>query len=139
MLASLILEMSGSVPRNMGRQQVEVLLESGAAWTKFQAICDAQGGMRVPPMSGHHQPVLAKHKGVVTAIDNRRLARVAKLAGAPKAGAAGVEFLAPVGTEVVKGQPLYVVHAEARGELTYALDYEASQDGSIVKVDGSRG
>ncbi len=134
-LASLIIEMAGSVPRNMGRQQAEVLLENGAAWIKFQAICEAQGGMRIPPKSGHHRPVLARHKGRVTAIDNRRLARVAKLAGAPKAVAAGVEFLAPIGTEVVKGQPLYVVHAEAQGELNYALDYVSTQDSNIITVE----
>ena len=79
--------------------------------------------------------MLARHKGRVTAIDNRRLARVAKLAGAPKAVAAGVEFLAPIGTEVVKGQPLYVVHAEAQGELNYALDYVSTQESTIITVE----
>jgi hypothetical protein len=59
--------------------------------------------------------------------DCHRLARVAKLAGAPKASAAGVEFLAPLGTVVEQGQPLFVLHAEAHGELHYALDYVNSQ------------
>ena len=70
----------------------------------------------------------------VTAIDNRRLARVAKLAGAPRAPAAGLELHAPLGTVVKPGQPLFTVHAEAPGELAYALDYIAAQPG-IVRVE----
>jgi thymidine phosphorylase len=46
-------------------------------------ICEAQGGLRTPPVAAHQQPVLARHSGTVIAIDNRRLARIAKLAGAP--------------------------------------------------------
>jgi thymidine phosphorylase len=126
-LAGMILELSQNVPRGMGAQQAELLLEGGQAWRKFQAICEAQGGMRTPPRALHTQAVTAPRAGRVAAIDNRRLARAAKLAGAPKAPASGVEFLAPLGTAVQKGQPLFVLHAEAHGELRYAEDYVRSQ------------
>jgi thymidine phosphorylase len=111
----------------VGRQQAELLLDDGRAWSKFQAICEAQGGMRKPSRARHTRPVVAPRAGRVGVVDNRRLARVAKLAGAPKAPAAGVEFLAPLGCAVEKGQPLFVVHAEAPGELEYAMDYVRSQ------------
>ncbi|MGC2518180.1 MAG: thymidine phosphorylase family protein [Burkholderiales bacterium] len=127
LLAGLLLEFSHSVPRGMGLQQAELSLEDGSAWRKFQAICEAQGGMRSPPKAAHTDWICAERAGRVVAIDNRRLARVAKLAGAPKAPAAGVEFLAPLGTVVEQGQPLFVLHAEAHGELHYALDYVNSQ------------
>jgi thymidine phosphorylase len=127
MLATLILELSRGVPRGVGRQQAELLLDDGRAWSKFQAICEAQGGMRKPSRARHTRPVVAPRAGRVAVVDNRRLARVAKLAGAPKAPAAGVEFLAPLGCAVEKGQPLFVVHAEAPGELEYAMDYVRSQ------------
>jgi thymidine phosphorylase len=52
---------------------------------------------------------------------------VAKLAGAPRAPMAGVDFHAPLGSIVKLGQPLYTVHAETPGELAYALDYAKSQ------------
>jgi len=126
-LAGLILELSHGVPRGVGRQQAELLLDDGRAWSKFQAICEAQGGMRTPSRAPHTCPVLAPRGGHVGPVDNRRLARLAKLAGAPKAPAAGVEFLAPLGRAVEKGQPLFVVHAEAPGELDYAMDYVRSQ------------
>lgn len=127
LIAGLLLEFSQSVPRGMGLQQAELSLEDGSAWRKFQAICEAQGGMRSPPRAAHTDWICAERAGRVIAIDNRRLARVAKLAGAPKAPAAGVEFLAPLETVVKQGQPLFVLHAEAHGELHYALDYVNSQ------------
>jgi thymidine phosphorylase len=130
-LAALTLELSQGVPRGLGRQQAELLLDDGRAWRKFQAICEAQGGMRTPPRARHSRPVVAPRAGRVAVVDNRRLARVAKLAGAPKAPAAGVEFLAPLGCAVEKGQPLFVVHGEAPGELEYAMDYVRSQSGIV--------
>jgi thymidine phosphorylase len=60
-------------------------------------------------------------------IDNRRLARIAKLAGAPHSPAAGLELHAAVGVPVERGQPLYTIHAESPGELAYALDYVRSR------------
>ena len=132
LLAGLLLEFSHSVPRGMGLQQAELSLADGSAWRKFQAICEAQGGMRSPPKAAHTDWICAGRAGRVIAIDNRRLARVAKLAGAPKAPAAGVEFLAPLGTVVEQGQPLFVLHAEAHGELHYALDYVNSQPDIVV-------
>lgn len=134
-LAGLILELSSGVPRGMGRQQAELLLDDGRAWSKFQAICEAQGGMRTPSRARHTCPVPAARAGHVGSVDNRRLARVAKLAGAPKAPAAGVEFLAPLGCTVDKGQPIFVVHAEALGELDYAMDYVRSRRDIVALVE----
>jgi thymidine phosphorylase len=77
----------------------------------------------------HRRPVLAEKPGRVSSIDNRRVAMVAKLAGAPSAKAAGVELHMRLGSEIDPGQPLYTVHAETPGELAYVLDYvEANAD-----------
>jgi thymidine phosphorylase len=67
----------------------------------------------------------ARLSGVVRSIDNRRIARLAKLAGAPDAKAAGVELHARTGDGIAVGQPLCTIHAETPGELQYALDYAA--------------
>jgi thymidine phosphorylase len=63
----------------------------------------------------------------MTKVDNRKLAKIAKLAGAPEDKAAGIDFLTPVGTKLEKGQTLYVIHADSKGELEYALEYYHSQ------------
>lgn len=59
----------------------------------------------------------------VKAIDNRKLARVAKLAGAPLSPAAGLELRARTGDHVEKGQPLFTLHAQTKGEMAYAAAY----------------
>ena len=101
----------------------ERLLDEGDAWRKFQAICEAQGGMRTPPTASHRHKVLAPRAGRVARIDNRALARVAKLAGAPDARAAGLTFFAPLGTVLDANDPLFELHTETTGEMTYALEY----------------
>ena len=68
-------------------------------------------------------------------IDNRVLAKIAKLAGAPGAKAAGLELHTPLGTQVEKGMPLFTVHAESRGELAYALEYVRAHPGVIRLED----
>jgi len=90
--------------------------------------------MREPPRASHRRPFTARRGGRVSRIDNRRLARIAKLAGAPRAPAAGVEFLAPLGAAVERGQPLFVVHAQAAGELDYAFEYQAGES-DIVAIE----
>jgi thymidine phosphorylase len=132
-LAGRVIELGQGRPAGAGLPAARRLLEEGSAWRKFEAICNAQGGLREPPRAPHRRPVLAQREGFVNAIDNRRLARAAKLAGAPASPSAGIEFLAPLGTQVAAGQPLFVVHAAAPGEMDYAFAYLAQQP-EIVKV-----
>lgn len=127
LLAGGLLELAGAVPSGGGQAIAEATIASGAAWAKFQRICEAQGGMRVPPDSAHRRPILANRSGSVRGIDNRRVAKVAKLAGAPNAKAAGVEMHVRLGDVVTAGEPLLTVHAESRGELDYALEYAKGQ------------
>jgi thymidine phosphorylase len=130
-LAAGVLEMGGAAPAGAGLAMARTVLESGAAWTKFQGICEAQGGMRVPPRAQFTHVVEALHSGTVVAVDNRRLAQVAKLAGAPKAAAAGIAYHAPLGSFVAAGEALFTLHAESTGELAYALAYARAQENLI--------
>ena len=75
--------------------------------------------------------MIATAGGIVRGFDNRRLARVAKLAGAPRAKAAGLDLHVRVGSVVERGQPLFTLHSEAPGELRYALDFYEAQAGLI--------
>ena len=138
-LAAGILEMGGKAARGHGMALARQTLESGAAWAKFQAICQAQGGLREPPRASHQHVIRAPHDGRVVAVDNRRLARVAKLAGAPQAKAAGVLYHVPLGSVVVRDQPLYTIHAQSPGELAYARSYADAQDGVVTVRDGVDG
>jgi len=132
LLAGRLLELGGRAPPGEGIALAGKTLADGSAWRKFQGICEAQGGMRAPPRASHTHVITSAREGRVALIDNRRLARIAKLAGAPKAPAAGVEVHAPHGTVLAAGQPLFTIHAQTPGELAYAVRYAASQPDVIA-------
>ena len=132
-LAGALLELAGAAPSGTGPAAAAAALADGRAWRKFQAICEAQGGMRTPAVARWRHPVTAKRAGRVLGIDNRRIARVAKLAGAPEANAAGLELQVRVGDPVIVGAPLFTIHAESPGELAYSLDY-AMRGPEVVAV-----
>ncbi|MET3133571.1 thymidine phosphorylase [Oxalobacteraceae bacterium GrIS 1.11] len=126
-LAASVLELGGKAAAGAGLALARATLDSGAAWRKFQAICEAQGGMRTPPTAAHTHVLLSRHRGRVVAVDNRRLGAIAKLAGAPTSPAAGVSFHTPLDSHVEAGQPYLTIHAESPGELAYARAYAESQ------------
>jgi len=125
-LAGNLLEMGGAATDDNGLALATHILSSGRAWDKFQAICNAQGGMRTPPEARHRHVMTADRTGIVDRIDNRRLAKVAKLAGAPDDKSAGVEIHVRIGHRITEGEPTYTIHSEAPGELAYALNYAAA-------------
>jgi len=127
LLAGEILELSGKVESGDGNDKARELLESGKAYEKFIAICKAQGGFSEPKLAKYQHEIKAELSGTIAKVDNRRLAKIAKLAGAPEDKASGIDYLTPVGTKVEKEQTLYVIHAQSKGELDYALEYYHSQ------------
>jgi thymidine phosphorylase len=124
-LAAALLDLvPGAVP-GQGRATACKLLQNGAALRKFLAICEAQGGFTEPVLAPHSRPVLATRSGLVRDVDNRRLAKIAKLAGAPGSAAAGIDCRLRLGGGVRAGDPLLQVYAQTVGELEYALEYAA--------------
>jgi thymidine phosphorylase len=99
------------------------LLESGKAYEKFVSICNTQGAFRKPVFAKYKLDIVSEKQGTVTEIDNRRLAKVAKLAGAPKEKSAGIYFVTPIGTKVINGQTLFTIYSESQGELDYTAEY----------------
>ncbi|ATE63845.1 thymidine phosphorylase family protein [Rhizorhabdus dicambivorans] len=134
-LAAILLEAGGAALPGDGALLAEQLLASGAAARKFDEICEAQGGRRDLPVSGYRHSVTTPVGGMVTAIDNRRIARLAKLAGAPDAPAAGLLLHAQTGDSLCGGDPLFTLHAESPGELAYALDYAVANPDIIALED----
>ncbi len=133
-LAGGLIELVGKAAPGHGIAMATEILADGRAWAKFQRICSAQGGMRTPPRSRHQRPIVSTNAGTVLDIDNRRLARIAKLAGAPDAKAAGLELHVRLGDRVENGQPLFTVHAETPGEFAYALDYTKNSATDAIRI-----
>jgi thymidine phosphorylase len=133
LLAGSLLEIAGLATHGEGESRAESILISGKAWEKFHAICEAQGGYREPETAPFTHEITAEHPGTVSAIDNRRLAKIAKLAGAPHDATAGLTLHTVLDTRIETGQPLITIHAEARGTLKYALEYVQSQS-NILEI-----
>lgn len=123
LLAGQLIELSANLPLGQGKKIATEILDKKIALAKFEAICIAQGGIFEIPKAPYKKEVLAKKSGKILSINNRYIAHVAKLAGAPIARSAGVELLVKTHTIIEKNQPLFIVHAEHPGELEYALDF----------------
>lgn len=120
-LAGRVIECDPDVRGGDGWRIVRDVLESGRALAQMEAIIDAQGRRADPPRLGEltHQ-AKADRAGIVSAIDNLRLARIAALAGAPQVSGAGVDLLCKVGDAVAAGQALYRIHCCCPADLGFA-------------------
>ncbi|GGO83030.1 putative thymidine phosphorylase [Marinobacterium nitratireducens] len=123
LLAGALLEMAHKASPGQGEALARETLDSGRAWQKFQAICHAQGALKRPPVAPYRYSLTTNHAGQVQKIDNRLLAKIAKLAGAPLDQAAGVEISVKLGDRVEPNDVLLMIHAESSGELNYAVDF----------------
>lgn len=138
LLAGELLELSGALPNGRGAVAARDILESGEAYDKFVAICKAQGGFHEPEFAEYRYEIIAEQKGIVTDVDNRKIAKLAKLAGAPNSKSSGVDFFVKLGATIEIGQVLYVIHAETEGELNYAIEYYESQSSIITITNDKR-
>lgn len=131
-VAGALLDLAPGAHRGTGLDLARQALASGRALAKFYAICEAQGGFTEPGVAEHRADVPAPRSGWVRAIDNRRLAKVAKLAGAPMSAVAGLAITLRIGDPIPVGAPLFQVHAQTVGELRYALEYVAAHPNIIT-------
>ena len=123
-LAGRMLEFDPDVRGGDGYAIARDILDSGRALAKMKAIIEAQGAK---PFD-HNQPelaplsfeVCAPQDGVIIGVDNLLVARVARLAGAPKVQGAGVDLLKKMGDAVKRGEPVYRVYAAFPSDLEFA-------------------
>ncbi len=103
-------------------------LSSGAAYSKFREIVEAQGGdPDVKPEDlrpgKYEHTVFADRDGKVVHISNHAVARMAREAGAPFQKAAGVYLRVSVGDVVRRGDPLYTIYSDSERLLKTALKF----------------
>jgi len=100
----------------------------------MNALIDAQGRQSTHPVPGPLQfEVCAERAGVVAAIDNYQLARIARMAGAPMGKGAGVDLLKKLGDPVAAGAVLYRVHAEVRADFEFARNLSRRDNGYRIE------
>lgn len=123
-LAGRMIEFDPAVRGGEGFAIAQRLLDSGEALARMQDIIQAQGSSGFD----HHRPTLgplqfevhAPADGMVIGIDNLQMARIARLAGAPKVRNAGVDLVHKLGDTVRAGDVLYRVHAAFQSDLAFA-------------------
>ncbi|QID19132.1 thymidine phosphorylase family protein [Nitrogeniibacter mangrovi] len=135
-LAGRMLEFDPDVRGGDGFAIARDILESGRALAKMDAIIQAQGAKpfdhHAPQVARQHFEVVASAAGTVVGIDNLQIARIARLAGAPKVQGAGVDLCAKLGDVVRSGQPLYRVYADYASDLDFARRASAEDTGYVI-------
>ncbi|MBS3913785.1 MAG: thymidine phosphorylase family protein [Bacteroidetes bacterium] len=131
-IAGLLLEMSGKYSPGTGQEVALEILQSGEAYKKFVAICKKQGGFRELHLAPFRHDILSTHSGIITAVDCRKISRIAKLAGAPRSPGAGIRFYANIGKQIQTGDVLYSVYSDSQGEMEYVKEYLGSINGVIT-------
>lgn len=133
-IATEIVRLAWDTPKETAHELVTAKLKSGEAFEKFIAICKAQGGFREPATARYSKTVEANFSGTIREINNRKIAQVAKLAGAPDALEAGVDFRIQLKEKVESGQPMFTIHSNSPGELEYAYEYYKNNSQDIIKI-----
>lgn len=122
-LAGELLEMAHKAKPGRGKDLARKVLESGEAYQKFLKILEKQGKIKKLKRAPHMYHFLSPLTGILNIIHNRKIARVAKLAGAPQDVGAGVYLHKKVGDSVKAGEALFTIYAETQDELKFAIDY----------------
>jgi len=135
-LAGRLIESDPDVRGGDGFGIARDILDSGRALARMNAIIAAQGSQGFDhdhaKLGAITFDVQASRAGVVTGIDNFQIARIARLAGAPKVKNAGVELFRKLGETVTQGAPLYRVYAEFPADQAFALQAATKATGYTI-------
>ncbi len=129
LLAGRVLEFDPNLRGGRGHERARDLLDSGAAAEAMRRIIEAQGQSRGSHALGSLVgDVMADRDGVVASIDCYRIARIARLAGAPADKGAGIDLFKKVGDPVQKGEPLYRIYAAHATDFRFATDMTSADN-----------
>lgn len=122
-MAGLILEMGGVVRKGLGSAMAKHILESGEALEKFEEIRDEQGRNPDPKKAKYVEEIYATKSGHIHSINNKRVAKLAFVLGAPKDKEAGVYINKIVGDSVKKGDCICQIHSDSHLKLKFGKAY----------------
>ncbi len=134
-LATLMLDMAG---KKDAKQLATDILDSGRAFDKMKEIIKLQGGnSKITPEDIKVGKITYTYKatksGKITEIDNREIARIARVAGAPEDKGAGIYLYVHEKEKVRKNDKLFTIHAQSKTKLEYAKKTYNLRDGIKIK------
>jgi len=129
-LAGRILEFDPDVRGGQGYSIARDILEDGRALKKMQEIIKEQGTIEIDfEPAPHFLDIKADKDGVVIAIDNFQLAKIARRAGAPMDKHSGVDLNKKLGDKVNKDDILYRIYAEFPADFKFAQSLAKENNG----------
>lgn len=134
-LAGRIIEFDPKVKGGEGKNIAEEILKSGKAYEKLMRIVEAQGRKTLKELGKFKWDFSAYKNGRILEVDNKKLAKCAKLAGAPEDQGAGIRIHKKVGEKVKKGEPLLTIFAEQEADFGYAIEYLDKHSKGMVVIE----
>ncbi len=133
-MCGIMLEMVGKTTAAKGEKMAMEAIKSGRAYKKFQEIIDAQGRNKKPLKPGKVTcDVKAPKSGKITSINNKLIARYARMAGSPVNPGAGIFIHKKIGDKVKKGEALFTIYAETKMRMNNTLDYVSPSEVYHIK------
>jgi AMP phosphorylase len=125
--AAKIFEMSGKTRKGKGMDYAKKVLESGEAYEHFKKIIKAQGGnpnIKISDIKigNFVYEFKSNCKGIITMINNKSIADIARAAGAPYNKGAGVFVKSKLSELINEDDTLMVIHSESREKLLRAIE-----------------
>lgn len=101
------------------------ILESGLAYEKMKQIIKAQKGKpSIKPenikVGKYKFDYKAPKRGIISEIDNKKINKIARLAGAPKDKEAGIYLYKHLNENVKRGEAIFTIYSENKEKLEYA-------------------
>jgi AMP phosphorylase len=129
-MANLIFKMTKT------KASAKNILDSGQAYHQFMEIIKAQcGNPKVKPsdlkLGRLKYNVRANKKGKIVEINNKKIAKIARLAGSPDDKEAGIYLNAKLKNRVKKGQILMTIYSNSKVKLKNAKSF--IKDSIIIK------
>lgn len=133
----LATEMLSMVGVKDAKREVMEIINSGAAYNKFLEIVRAQGGRKTLaiPTARYFHSVESPKKGVVKSINNKLIAKIARIAGSPEDKAAGIYLNVRRNNHVHYGDVLFTVFSNNQKRLQFAQELINRSHNKVVVVE----
>ena len=109
------------------------ILTSGRALDALGKIIYAQGKAPQAQLGHLTREVVATKSGVIEAIDNTQITKIALLTGVSQHFGAGLDLLKKVDDTVSAGEPLYRIHATNSSDFAFANSVVEGNSGYKIR------
>jgi len=132
-MAGLLLKMAGV---KNGMKKARDILESGLAYEKMKEIIKAQEGNILTAeqviIGKFCKDVISRKNGIVKEINNKKISKIARIAGAPIDKGAGLYLYAHLKNKIKKGDKLFTIYSNSRKRLDYACKLVEDDGPAII-------